>query len=248
MEKKVDDLFAVPNGHNRSHTALAVPLTHEGEPPMPDLIPFHDLTPSDRQQEEVLHTWVDTNRYQQPTTVRLKMNLHPTLGFFFTEDNESGRIYVHGCQEGTSASRLPRWKSRIQHAIFLKVNDTTIRTKAHLLQVIQDIRLQEHEWVELTFAQQVDVKSSRPHEIPQLHYDQRRHLNQLHIALRKTQRMSIDHAFLNLTTRSKLKKRDDYHKWRQSEWQQHDKYKMQGMFAAPIKRPRGATVLPFVWT
>ena len=48
-------------------------------------------------------------------------------------------------------------------------------------------------------------------------------------------------------TRAQLKKRPDYQQWRMAEWAQHNKYRTQKMFGAPIKRPHGATVLPFVW-
>ena len=49
-------------------------------------------------------------------------------------------------------------------------------------------------------------------------------------------------------TRAKLCKHDDFETWQQSEWLQHDKYKLQNMFGDPIRRPIDAIVLPFVWT
>jgi hypothetical protein len=110
---------------------------------------------------------------------------------------------------------------------------------------LQNLRQHGATWLHLTFAQ-VEKQSVTTNEIPKSHDDHLRHINQIHIALRRAQRMPIDIAFINLT-RSKLKKRDDCQKWRQAEWAQHNKYKMQDMFGAPIRRSRGATVLPFVW-
>jgi hypothetical protein len=82
-------------------------------------------------------------------------------------------------------------------------------------------------------------------ETPQLHFDQLRHLNQLHIALRAPAN-ETNNASLSFSLHQ-LRKRPDYDKWRQSEWQQHDKYALQNMFGKPIPRPAHAIVLPFVW-
>ena len=75
-------------------------------------------------------------------------------------------------------------------------------------------------------------------EIPQLHVDQLRHINQMHIALREMDPIDelTDH-FLHFT-RTALRRREDFQQWRGSEeWQQHDKYLLQNMFGNPIPRP-----------
>ena len=83
-------------------------------------------------------------------------------------------------------------------------------------------------------------------EIPQLHFDQLRHINQMHIALREPVDELTD-TFLNFS-RAQLRRREDYQEWRDSEWVQHNKYRLQNMFGDPIPRPPESVVLPFVWT
>ena len=78
-------------------------------------------------------------------------------------------------------------------------------------------------------------------DIPQLHYDQLRHIQHV-----KSTRHGEDTVTITLT-RAQLKKTPDFNHWVQGEWAQHNKYRKQDMFGAPIPRPKGAIVLPFVW-
>jgi hypothetical protein len=78
-------------------------------------------------------------------------------------------------------------------------------------------------------------------DVPQLHYDQLRYIQQVASSLPPEDTVVIT------LTRAQLKKTPEFHHWVQGEWTQHNKYKQQNMFGAPIPRPKGAIVLPFVW-
>jgi hypothetical protein len=106
-------------------------------------------------------------------------------------------------------------------------------------------RVKRDTHVEIRFAKPAVTKLGMD-EIPQLHFDQLRHIHQMHIELRNPVDEYND-AFLDYT-RAQLRKREDYQQWRASEWKQHDKYRLQNMFGNPIPRPQNATVLPFVLT
>lgn len=207
---------------------------------------FGQLTRRDQQMEEILHAWLDTNQFLPSVPIRLPLNRHPTLGFILAQDSEHHLVFLQGCQEGTAASRIPRWRSTIRHAVLRSLNGTIVKTIAQVRQLLDTHRRASGRYADFEFAK-VEPRVEPDTDIPHLHFDQLRHINQLHIAIRLDQHLLPDPVFLNLT-RSQLKKRDDYDQWRKAEWTQHDKYKAQGMFGAPIPRPRGATILPFVWT
>jgi hypothetical protein len=113
-----------------------------------------------------------------------------------------------------------------------------------MVELIQESQERRHTHVTMTFAK-IAVCTVDNNEIPQLHFDQLCHLNQLHIALRAPTNEAND-AILNFA-RTQLRKCPDYDQWRQSEWQQRDKYALENMFGSPIRRPEHAIVLPFVW-
>ena len=100
-------------------------------------------------------------------------------------------------------------------------------------------------WKSVLQSRQSDL---RKRQRSQLHFDQLRHLNQLHAELYNPPDEMRD-AFLNYT-RAQLRKRQDYQEWRATEWSQLDKYELQDMmFGKPIPRPFfEAIILPFVWT
>ena len=145
---------SVPNQHDQGgYTATAAPIQHQ-QTTMPTLVALNNLLSTSRKQkqEKILDAWVDTNRYSDTTTVCMEMNLHPPLGFYLTEDTEAGRTFMHGCQEGTSASRLPRWKSQtMQHSALITLNNKPIR-KAQFSEKWPNYEIGT-EWIELLFAQ-----------------------------------------------------------------------------------------------
>jgi Reverse transcriptase (RNA-dependent DNA polymerase) len=98
----------------------------------------------------------------------------------------------------------------------------------------------------ILFFAKIEARDLDNTDIPTFHFDQLRHVHSIRISLMNTRNHDSLHAFITLT-RSQLKKRSDFSLWKDAEWQQHDKYLQQCMFADPVPRPFGATVLPFVW-
>ena len=201
----------------------------------------------EERQQEILHLDSSTDMYSEPTVIVIPMNNLPTLGILTHTDDATSAVYVHGCQEGTKLSRVPRWRSTIKHSVIRSVDDQVVRNKADLIRFINEARCKRATHVTIRFVKPAITKLGTD-DIPQLHFDQLRHINQMHIALREMDPCDeLTDAFLNFT-RAQLRRRDDYQEWRDSEWSQHDKYLLQDMFGEPIPRPQEAIVLPFVWT
>ena len=199
----------------------------------------------DTQTQEILHLQTDSSMYGPPTTLCIPINRLPTLGLLLKEDTDTGQVFVRGCQEGTYCYRISRWRSTIRNPVLRSMDTHPIRTEEQQVKAfIIAARARRETHIHITFAK-IEVRIDADDDIPQLHFDQLRHLNQLHTLIRQPMDESQD-AFLNYT-RAQLKKQPDYQDWRESEWRQHDKYKVQDMFGDPIKCPHGAIVLPFVW-
>ena len=229
-----------PSKFRTSTSALAAPL-------------FHHLSPHERDLAGIIHMRTDTNMFRPPRRVRLMINRLPTLGLLLTEDSQHGStVYLHGCQEGTQASRLPRWRAEIRHAVLLSINHTRIHSLLDVSTALAHTRAAHESYADFTFAR-IEPRTHSDPDIPQLHYDQLKHIHELLIspASLPSPLMHSDHPLavaLNLT-RAKLKLQADFDKWIQGEWAQLDKYELQNMFGDPIPWPAdGATVLPFVWT
>ena len=204
---------------------------------------YATMDQEERRTAEILHMEWSPQPYCAPVTVDLKMNRLPTLGLHVTADADTGLLYLQSCQEGTQASRIPRWRSMIRDAVLRRINGMPITTKTDFVTKIGVLRDHGHKNVTIEFAK-VDSGTVNQHcDIPQMHFDQLRHIHRIQSVL------TPDPWSAAITlTRSQLKKRTDYQKWREAEWAQHDKYMTQQMFGDPRPRPPQATVLPFVWT
>lgn len=174
------------------------------------------------------------------------MNQLPNLGFLLTEDQYNGNVYLHGCQEGTHANRLPRWRAELRNSILMQIHHHRIYCLADVHAVIARSRLAREPFVTFTFAR-IEPRTQADMYIPQLHYDQLKHLHALLGSLGASCPSPTLPVDLNLT-RAKLQLQPDFDKWIRGEWNQLDKYELQHMFGDPIPWPDGATVLPFVWT
>ena len=134
-------------------------------------------------QQEILHLHSSTDMYSEPTILRIPpMNNLPTLGLLTRTDDNAQTVYVHGCQEGTKLSRLPRWRSMIKHSVVRSVNDNPVKSKMDLIRHITAARCKGDSHVEIRFAKPATTKLGND-DISQLHFDQLRHINQMHIAL-----------------------------------------------------------------
>ena len=180
-------------------------------------------------QQEIIYMDTSMDMYATTTVLKIPMNNLPTLGLLTRMDDTARtvRLYIHGCQEGTKLSRLPRWRSMIKNSVIRSVNDHTIRSKADLIRHISQHRSiactkGNHLTVDIRFTKPAVMKLGRKNDdIPQLHFDQLRHINQMHIALRE-QVDELTDAFLNFT-RAQLQRREAFQEWRDSEWTQHNK-------------------------
>ena len=216
---------------------------------------YSHLTPSAQQAEAVLAMDFNLTSYGPPITVALPMNQRPTLGILLRDSPSQTNTTIYGCQEGTAASKLPRWRSQFQAATVRRVEDTPIRTRTDFIGAVATLRQRRVPKVHIIVAKH-EVPLTHTLDIPQLHYDQLKHLNTLQNRMRakRTAKHKGEQIHLLTTTtaaiqltRSQLKRRDDYQQWRTAEWTQHNKYRTQNMFGKPIPRPLGATILPFVW-
>jgi hypothetical protein len=200
---------------------------------------------TDADQEEILHMHTSFDMYASPTVITVPINRLPTLGLILTETPTTQQVFVKNCQEGTAVSKINKWRSLIRNSVVRSVNNKPVRCIRDFIDHVATARRNYEPKVEIRFARPA-IRCDDATDILQLHFDQLRHLNQLHVELRQPQNELID-AFLNYT-RAQLKKREDYQEWRRSEWSQLDKYELQNMFGTPISRPFEAIILPFVWT
>ena len=132
----------------------------------------------EERQQEIVHQ-SSTDVYSEPTVLKITSNNLPTLGLLTkTDDDNTHAVYVHGCQERTKLSRLPRWRSMIKNSVIRSVNDKPIKTKAGLILHIITARCRRDTHAEIRFAKLVAVMKLGQEEIPQLYFDQLRHINQ----------------------------------------------------------------------
>ena len=159
--------------------------------------------------------------YAAPTVVTVPINRLPTLGLILSEVPKTNQVFVKNCQEGTAVSKINKWRSMIRNSVVRSVNNKPVRTIKDFVEHIAHARKNHEPKVEIRFAKPA-IRCDEATDILQLHFDQLRHTNQLHVELRQPIDKRYD-AFLNYT-RAKLRKRDDYQDWRKSEWSQLDKY------------------------
>ena len=69
----------------------------------------------------------------------------------------------------------------IKHSLIRTVNDHTIRSKADIIRYINKVRSKGVTHVTISLQNQPSQNYST---MPQLHFEQLRHINQMHIALR----------------------------------------------------------------
>jgi hypothetical protein len=72
---------------------------------------------------------------------------------------------------GTSAAKIPRWRSRCRNSIIQEVDGEQITTPQDLQDIIRAARIAKKETVEITFGRP-RLSSMTSDGIPQLHFDQ----------------------------------------------------------------------------
>ena len=122
-------------------------------------------------QQELIHMDQTMDMYAAPVTVCLAMNNLPTLGLLVRDDTATAKLYLQGCQDGTQASRISRWRSTIKNAVLRTADDTVIHTAADLTRHIATARARNATHVTFRFAKPAVTKIGED-DMPQLHFDQ----------------------------------------------------------------------------
>ena len=214
---------------------------------------YASMTPQQQQQEAIIHMEESQSLYTNPITIRININRLPTLGIILYDDPHLDHPIVRTCQEGTQAYRIPHWRSKLKGALLLSIDTIPITTKLDVVNQLH--RLRARNCIQTTFVfAKMDTNAMDNTGVPQLHFDQLRHIHQITTDHHATE--NINNSTKNIhdsqksqqLTRKKLKLRPDFHLWQASEFAQHDKYRSQGMFGDPVPKPHNAITLPFVWT
>ncbi len=204
---------------------------------------------------------------------------HPTLGLVVEPHSDMKRaVVVTQMTSGTSAAKIPRWRSRYRNSIIQEVDGEQITTPQDLQDTIRAARLAKKETVEITFGRP-RLSAMTSDGIPQLHFDQlnviAHHLHAIRtgedqwkqkeniiltgdddayawppISAEAIEQAVIKGLAIPKLSRKKLKDTDTWPTWRKQEWGQLTKYDNQDMFGKPIPRPldRDTVILPWVWT
>jgi hypothetical protein len=204
---------------------------------------------------------------------------HPTLGILVEPQEDLKRaVVVTQMQSGTSAAKIPRWRSRYRNSIIQEVDGEEITTPQDLTLKIREARIARKEHVTVTFGR-LQKSSMTSDGIPQLHFDQlnviAHHLHAIRsgedqwqqkenikrtgdadayawppISAEAIEEAVIKGLAIPKLSRQKLTDTDKWPKWRKQEWGQLTKYDTQEMFGQPSPRPpdRDTVVLPWVWT
>ena len=80
-------------------------------------------------------------------------------------------ILLH-CKPGTSAMRIPRWRSELRNAYITSINDTVVNSMADVRHIFQQIRTNKDKEVKISFST-IEKQAMHPQlGIPQLYQDQ----------------------------------------------------------------------------
>jgi hypothetical protein len=97
---------------------------------------------------------------------------HPTLGILVTmHDDLKHAVVVTQMMSGTSAAKIPQWRSRYRNSIIQAVDGEQITTTEDLATQIREARRALKETVEISFGRP-QMSSMTPDGIPQLHFYQ----------------------------------------------------------------------------
>ena len=97
---------------------------------------------------------------------------HVTLGLLVEPHADIQRaVVVTQMQSGTSAAKIPRWRSRLRNCIVQAVNGEQISTPQDLVDKIRIARIANKEHVTITFGRP-QMSAMTSDGIPQLHFDQ----------------------------------------------------------------------------
>ena len=211
--------------------------------------------------------YLSSNPYGPTITVECKIKgNHPTLGLELDSETQESRLILTGCQKGTPAAKISRWRSTLRGAVLQQIGHTTVETIEDVTKIVESMKLAQQAEVQLTFLTVEKVPIHTQQGIPQLFHDQLNILAKHHQELREEATITASHISPleddNPTiaqvqkqpdspkklTRRYLKQCDDWEEWKDSEAKQLNQYHQQGMFSNPQPKPNQANILYLLWT
>jgi hypothetical protein len=87
------------------------------------------MHPHQQTLEAIIHLEPSETIYTQPTRIHLPLNRLPTLGLTLIDDPHLHHPVLHSCQDGTAASRIPRWRSRLRFALLYSLQGQKMSTR-----------------------------------------------------------------------------------------------------------------------
>ena len=202
------------------------------------------------------HIMLSTDPFENNICIPLNLKgSHPTLGLHIEHNADFNRLQLLNCIPGTTAAKIPRWRSTLKNGFITKYNNTNISSLHHLKELINKSRTNGETSITLTFST-IERQAMHPiYGVPQLHHDQlniiAQHLQEIKEDI-NLQRAIKDNdnpiPTINKLTRKILKNADDWPEWKASEHKQLDMYEQQDTFGPPCALPPGANVLNLLWT
>lgn len=164
-------------------------------------------------------------------------------------------LQIVSCRKGTSAAKIPRWRSLLRHRYIMRVDDMDINTIEDFEKAIHNLRQRNQRTCTLHLAtDETDLPAISSHGTPQLYFDQMNvihsHLKEIyddryHKPAEDAQVNKVDGKFFR---RRDLMLQEDWKDWKASEWLQLDQYLRQGMFGPPCRRRLDRGLFNLVWT
>ena len=116
---------------------------------------------------------LSSDPFEYTTTRSLKTNSqHPTLGLHLTTCSHYHKPKLQACQPGTPAAHLSNWRSELQNAYVLSINNTPVTSINDIKDLIHTYKRDKHAQLNVKFG------TSRTHSIhpqlgvPQIYHDQ----------------------------------------------------------------------------
>ena len=154
---------------------------------------FTSTSEQKRQLDRILALHCSTDSYVPPIWISLPMNRLPTLGLILQDTPTNMNTLVIGCQEGTAASQLPRWRSMFKDARTIRsIGIQQIRNNAMFVATIASLRQSRTPQVHILLARHEGPDLHTNPDIPQLHYDQLHHINSLQNSMARPHRTGSD--------------------------------------------------------
>lgn len=236
--------------------------------------------------EPITHIYMSNDPY---TNITSRQSDDTTLGLILHQCPIRNLPKLMDCKKGSSAIRIPLWRSQLRNAYITHVNNSSITTIDQITSIIKAVRVTTpNAPIKFTFATLEQENIHPEFGTPSLNHEQMniigKHLweishspawnknvddelvapividnnkpNQVKRKYMTRARMKNKLPLIKTAvikrpkklTRRYLIQQDDWDNWRKSEHKQLDQYHNQGTLSKPTKLPKGANLLPLLWT